>query len=162
MFDGLTFFASVSILRTTSPLSQSQNTTTPEPRAPSKVPPCTASSAHEPAPFMAGFVLSLKFLKILSFVRPSRMAYVFESPAHANEPPLPNALLRHAKAVYTMYSPSPTTVTNRPFGEWMIVEANISVVPISLMANGIRLPSAMAEVSWIVCKLPESTSLLRV
>ena len=41
-----------------------------------------------------------------------------------------------------IYSPSPTTVTNRPLGEWSKDVANISVEPISLVERGRRLPSA--------------------
>ena len=156
-----TFLASTSILRTTSPLSQSQKTTTPDPRAPKSVPPYKPSRAHEPAPFIGAVVLSRKFLNIRTFVRPSSTAYVFESPAQANELPFPNALFLHARAVYTMYSPSPTTVTKRPFGECVIDVEKISVVPISLIASGIRLPSAMVT-SWMVCRLPERTALVRV
>jgi hypothetical protein len=40
-----------------------------------------------------------------------------------------------------MYSPSPTTVTNRPLGEWSKDVANVSVEPIFLVERGRRLPS---------------------
>lgn len=43
-----------------------------------------------------------------------------------------------------IYSPSPTTVTKRPFGEWRSDVAKISVEPISLVVRGIRVPSAVA------------------
>ena len=66
-----------------------------------------------------------------------------------------------------MYSPSPTTVTNRPLGEWSKDVANISVEPISLVERGRRLPSANEvdeeeEGSEIVWRFPERTSWLRV
>ena len=48
----LTFFVSTSVLRTTSPDSKPQNTTTSEPLAPNKVPPCRPSSAQDPVPFI--------------------------------------------------------------------------------------------------------------
>jgi hypothetical protein len=63
-----------------------------------------------------------------------------------------------------MYSPSPTTVTNRPLGEWSKNVANNSVGPISLVERGRRLPyvnevDGKEEVSEIVWSL---TSWLRV
>ena len=66
-----------------------------------------------------------------------------------------------------MYSPSPTTVTNRPLGEWSKDVANISVEPISLVERGRRLPSVNEvdgeeEGSEIVWRFPERTSWLRV
>ena len=66
-----------------------------------------------------------------------------------------------------MYSPSPTTVTNRPLGEWSKDVANISVEPISLVERGRRLPSVNEvegeeEGSVIVWRFPERTSWLRV
>ena len=66
-----------------------------------------------------------------------------------------------------MYSPSPTTVTNRPLGEWSKDVANISVEPVSLEERGRRLPSAKEvdgeeEGSEIVWRFPERTSWLRV
>ena len=66
-----------------------------------------------------------------------------------------------------MYSPSPTTVTNRPLGEWSKDVANISVEPISLVERGRRLPSVNdvdgeEEGSEMVWRFPERTSWLRV
>ena len=66
-----------------------------------------------------------------------------------------------------MYSPSPTTVTNLPLGEWSKDVAKISVEPISLVERGRRLPSANEvdgeeEGSDMVWRFPERTSWLRV
>ena len=66
-----------------------------------------------------------------------------------------------------MYSPSPTTVTNRPLGEWSRDVANISVEPISLVERGRRDPSVNEvdgeeEGSEMVWTFPERTSWLRV
>ena len=66
-----------------------------------------------------------------------------------------------------MYSPSPTTVMNRPLGEWSKGVANISVEPISLLERGRQLPS-VNQVDWeekgsvIVWRFPERTSWLLV
>ena len=59
-----------------------------------------------------------------------------------------------------IYSPSPTTVMNRPLGEWSKDVANISVEPISLVERGRRLPSVKEvdgeeEGSVIVWRFPE-------
>ena len=59
---------------------------------------------------------TLKSLKILTLDALSRTTYSFESALHTNSSAWPNDLLRHASAVYTMYSPSPHTVTKRPLG----------------------------------------------
>lgn len=62
-----------------------------------------------------------------------------------------------------MYSPSPTTVTNRPLGEWRRTVGNISVDPISFAEMGIRAPSDVGVgASGRVWKLKERTSCERV
>ena len=73
---------------------------------------CLLPLLRSPPPFSP----TLKSLKILTLDALSRTTYSFESALHTNSSAWPNDLLRHASAVYTMYSPSPHTVTKRPLG----------------------------------------------
>ena len=56
----------------------------------------------------------------------------------ADEIRFPKLLFRQVGEVLMLYSPSPTTETNRPLSERSKDVANISVVPISLIERGRR------------------------
>lgn len=62
--------------------------------------------------------------------------------------------------MYTVYSPSPHTVTKRPFGECCRSCGKISVLPISRVCTRTRSPSVSSP-SVSVARFVLSTSALR-